>query len=158
MHVNFQVRSLTSSEFEDYFKLSKEALKANEAALVIANAKPGFPCRVSLQEAEIGEEVLLINYRHHQAPSAYAASGPIFVRKGVSTAQMTENELPPILAHRQLSIRAYGHGGHMMKSRVVSGKQLRKVILQLFEDNKVTYLQVHNAGPGCFNCQIDRVV
>jgi hypothetical protein len=35
---------------------------------------PGFPCRVSLQDAEIGEEVILLPYQHHKTNSPYQAN------------------------------------------------------------------------------------
>ena len=37
----------------------------------MADRKPGFPCRVSLVDAEIGESVLLVNYEHLPAASPY---------------------------------------------------------------------------------------
>jgi hypothetical protein len=40
---------------------------------------PGFPCRITLNDAGIGEQVLLVSYAHHQSTSPYAQSGPIFV-------------------------------------------------------------------------------
>ena len=42
----------------------------------------GFPCRVSLEDAPVGEEVLLLPFTHQDSRSPYRASGPIFVRRG----------------------------------------------------------------------------
>ncbi len=93
----------------------------------------------------------------YKVTSAYQASGPIFVRKGVSRAQLAPNELPTILHHRLLSIRVYDGQSMMIAAATKKGKELPEVITQLFSNPAVEYLQVHNAGPGCYNCQIDRV-
>jgi hypothetical protein len=61
---------------------------------VIADESSGFPCRVSLLDAEAGEELLLLPYVHQPALSAYKASGPIFVRKGARRRTLAAGEIP----------------------------------------------------------------
>ena len=46
--------------------------------------RPGYPCRISLQDAEVGEEVLLLTFRHQAVASPYAASGPIYIRRSAT--------------------------------------------------------------------------
>jgi len=79
--MNFKIKSLESSEFLSLFDLDNPALEKMGAIRMIVDEFPGFPCRVSLEDAEIGEEVILLSYQHHQTNSPYQASGPIFVRK-----------------------------------------------------------------------------
>ena len=52
-----------------------------------ATTKPGFPCRVSLEDAEVGEQLILVNYEHQPSASPYRAAHAIFVRKGVEQAK-----------------------------------------------------------------------
>ncbi|MEO0468875.1 MAG: DUF1203 domain-containing protein [Bacteroidota bacterium] len=157
MKHSFQVRHLDPQIGQQLFTLSEEALRAKHAVKMIASTKPGFPCRISLQDAEVGEEVILFPYEHHATNSPYRASGAVFIRKQATSPQIGPNELPDMLLHRQLSVRAYDQSGMMKKTKVLSGTALQIAIEALFSDQSIHYLQIHNAGPGCFNCQIDRV-
>jgi hypothetical protein len=124
---------------------------------MIVDRKPGYPCRVSLADAEIGEEVLLLTYDHHQTDSPYRASGPVFIRPGAAEVHLPKNELPVMLHHRFLSLRVYDRAGMMIHARTLEGKFLATAVQEIFAEAAAAYIQVHNAGPGCFNCQIDRV-
>ena len=79
--MNFQIVPLQLKEFLPLFELSDPELAAKGARRMIADANPGFPCRVSLEEAGIGERVILVNYIHQPTDSPYRATGPIFVRE-----------------------------------------------------------------------------
>ena len=48
---------------------------------MVADQKPGFPCRVSLKDAEIGEEVILLNYQYHFVNSPYKANTHIYTKR-----------------------------------------------------------------------------
>jgi hypothetical protein len=124
---------------------------------MVADEKPGFPCRVSLVDAEPGEEVILVPFTHHDVGSPYRASGPIFVRVNAQTARPEVNEIPVLLRSRLLSLRAYDAAAMMVAAEVVEGKELEQHISRLFSDKRVEYLQVHNARPGCYNCEVRRV-
>jgi len=56
------------------YGLNDEALIQFGARRYIADTMPGFPCRVTLKDAEPGERVLLINYVHQPADTPYRAS------------------------------------------------------------------------------------
>ena len=126
------------------------------AKWLVAESKPGYPCRVSLKDAEIGENVLLIPYKYHNVQSPYQASGPIFIRENAEAAKLDINEIPEILAKRLLSVRAYNIESLMIHAEIVQGVDLEKVIRHQFSHSNVTYLQIHNANPGCFNCNVNR--
>ncbi len=157
MNTDFQVVALPDMKFQRYFEMSDEQLRKHNARRLAVDKKPGFPCRVSLEDAEVGETVILLNYDHHEAASPYAAAGPIFVRESAETAQLKMNEIPEMIRHRQLSLRAYDASGYMRSAVVLPGAELSGKIREYFTDGNIAYLQVHNAGPGCFNCQIDRI-
>ena len=116
----------------------------------------GYPCRVSLIDAEPGETVLLVSFTHHDVTSSYRASGPIFVRANAQTAKPAINEIPEMLRFRLLSIRAYDEEAMMVGSDVVNGSELEEHISRFFADPRIKYLHLHNARPGCFNCRVER--
>lgn len=159
MHANtdFQVVALPAEDFGELLAMSDDDLRANRGRRMTVDRKPGFPCRVSLADAEIGEEVILVDYTHHDADSPYRASGPIFVRANAETAKPAVNEIPEMLQFRLLSVRAYNDQGNMRDACVVEGAELASQIRTFFGDERVAYLHVHNAKPGCFNCKVERV-
>src|SRR5262249_41563556 len=107
----YRVRGLAADQFDPLFALSDEALAAQNITRVIVDAKPGAPCRISLDDAEPGEEVLLLSYLHQPAASAYHQQGPIFVRRGASAYDALS--LAPAMKRRPLSLRAFDDAGAM---------------------------------------------
>lgn len=152
----FRFVALPAESFAPLFDLTDAELRAIGARRWVADEKPGFPCRVSLADAEVGESLLLLSFTHHDVDGPYRASGPIFVRRGAVTAKPAVGEVPALLAHRQLSLRAYSEKAMLVAGEVVAGQEVRAAIERLFADPKVHYLDVHNAGPGCFNCRVER--
>lgn len=122
MKRNFQIEAIDYSEVKHLFQLSDEKLAEINAVRMIVDNKPVYPCRVSLQDAEIGEEVILFPYKHHEVKSPYQSSGPIFVRKNAETARLKVNEIPLMLNHRLLSIRAYDKNSVIVEAEVIKGK------------------------------------
>lgn len=156
MNRPFRIHPLDGSAFEPLFAMSDDELSRRNARRMIADEKPGYPCRVSLQDAEIGEEVMLLQYHHHTADSPYRASGPIYVRRSAATAVLAVDEIPAMLLHRLLSVRAYDADAMMVEAAVVDGKFLREAINAMFGKDTVAYLHIHNAKPGCYNCTVTR--
>ncbi len=157
MQYDFIISGIKQNEIIHLFNLNEKELKAKGISKIRVDEKPGFPCRVSLEDANIGEEILAFNYEHHKSNSPYRSSGPVFVRFGVEEAKLKKNEIPKMLEHRYLSMRAYDNGGMMIDATTVEGQTLEDSIQTIFSNEKVDYIQVHNAKPGCYNCQIDRI-
>jgi Protein of unknown function (DUF1203) len=153
---NFKITGLPFAFFEPLFRLTEEELKARNARKCIVDTKPGFPCRVSLREADIGESVILISYPHHSVEGPYKSSGPIYVRETAEAAELEINEIPEVGQTRLMSIRAYGEDGMLTSSTVAEGQNVAVEIRRFFEDPKVAYLHLHNAKPGCYSCRVDR--
>jgi hypothetical protein len=157
MNHHFQITALHESEFKHYFEKSDAELSLLGICRMIVDKKPEFPCRVSLEDAEVGEEVILVPYTHHNTDSPYRSSGPIFVRRNATQATPAVNEIPMMLNHRLLSVRAYDKEAMMVEASVVEGNALRETILAFFENRSIEYLHIHNAKPGCYNCAVKRV-
>ena len=152
----YRISGLKPAGFEELFGLDDAALRDRRAMRVIADKKPGFPCRITLADAEPGESLILTHYEHQDAASPYRASHAIYVREGATEAAMFEDEIPDYLALRLLSVRAFDDSGMMTDADVVQGDALKPVIERMFADPRVAYLHVHNARPGCFAARIDR--
>ena len=153
---SFQLIALPSEQFAPLFNQSDAELQSEGACRVVVDEKPGFPCRVSLADAEVGETVLSVSFSHHDVSSPYRASGPIFVRSRAMTASLAANEIPAMFRHRLLSLRAYDAAAMMIGAEVVNGSELEDSIWRLFANDSVSYLHVHNALPGCYNCRVVR--
>ena len=154
MPTSFQIVALERERFSHLLGASDTDLAASGARWVVVDGNPGYPCRVSLEDAEVGERALAIPFMHHDVDSPYRASGPIFIRETASTRRLAVNEVPRMLERRELSVRAYSEEAMMVAAKVVNGLDLRDAIPELLAMPEVEYLHVHNAGPGCFNCSV----
>ena len=153
--MNFRISGLPAAQFAEWFALSEAELVTRHAVRRVADSKPGFPCRISLTDAEVGEEVLLINYEHLPVDSPYRASHAIYIRAGEQTCGVVDC-VPAMLRSRLLSLRAYDATGMMTAADVVDGSELESGIEQLFNDERAQYLHVHFARPGCYAARVDR--
>ena len=153
---SFRLVALPFERFAPLFEQSEAELASVGARRMIVDEKPGFPCRVSLADAELGETVVLVPFTHHEVSSPYRASGPIFIRHGVTMASPAPGEIPTMFRHRVLSVRAYDGDAMMLSAQVLNGTELEATIGGLFGDERVRYLHIHNAGPGCYNCRVER--
>ena len=155
--MTFQISALRRDDFQHLFSLDDEALARHGAKRYLVNKTPGFPCRVSLADAEPGERVILVPYRHQPADSPYQASGPIFVREAADTRSLPPGTIPQVLRTRLLSVRAYDANHLMAEADVVDGTELETALERLLAKEDVAYAHVHFARPGCFACRVDKV-
>ena len=154
--MHFQISALPLASFSPYFGQSEADLARLGMRRVVATAKPGFPCRVSLRDAEPGETLLLLNYEHQDAATPYRASHAIFAREHAEQAHPTIDEVPDVLRHRLLSVRAFDVNGMMVDADVIAGETLETAIARMLAGSAVSYLHVHNAKPGCYAARVDR--
>ena len=154
--MTFRIIALSKHHFEYLFELSHAELAAHGAVRRIVDAKPGFPCRVSLADAEIGEPVILVHYEHQPAPTPFRASHAVYVRPGADEARPALGEVPKALRSRILSLRAFDKDGMLIDADLAEGRELEPVIERLFCAREVAYLHAHFAKPGCYAARIDR--
>ncbi len=153
--MTYAVTSLPAELFAPLFATDDEALAARGARRMIADAPVGYPCRVSLDDAQPGETLILVNYEHQSAPTPFRASHAVFVREGVAPVSMI-GEMPPALRRRLLSLRAFDTNGMMIAADIVDGAEASNLIVQMFENAQVAYLHAHYAKWGCYAARIDR--
>jgi hypothetical protein len=153
---SFQLIGLEPEQFSHLYSLSSGQLAPLGILRVTADSIPGFPCRISLKDAEPGEELLLLPYEHQAASSPYRASGPIYVRVGAQQTTCPPGEIPPYVSRRQISVRAYDALHMMVGAEVCSGDLVATEIQRQFNDPRVSYIHLHNAKRGCFSCRVVR--
>jgi hypothetical protein len=155
--MDFRITGLDAREFTHLAGMSDEELARHRAVRYVCDSKPGFPCRVSLADAEPGEEVLLVNYEHLPVDSPYRASHAIYVRPGAREPFDGVDTVPAALASRLLSVRAIDGRGFIVDADVTEGAELPALIRKFFGDDRVAYLHAHFARRGCFAARIDRL-
>jgi Protein of unknown function (DUF1203) len=154
---SFQLVGLPAEPFAELFDLSDAELAAHHAQRVVASAQPGYPCRVSLVDADVDDELLLLTYPHQPAASPYKASGPIYVRRGALQRKVEAGLIPDCVRSRLMSVRAYDAAHMIVDASVCEGSETGAEIRRLFGNDKVAYIHLHNAKRGCFSCRVDRV-
>ena len=154
--MGFQVSGLEYGQFAALFEMNDRQLAERNAVRKIVDANPGFPCRVSLQDAQPGETVILVNYEHLAVASPYRSGHAVYVREKAEQAQPQINEVPEVLRTRLLSLRAYDDQGMMIEADVIPGRDVEALIEHLFANPRTQFIHAHNARPGCFAARIDR--
>ena len=153
--MSFRITGLSPEPFQPLFALSDADLAARGAVRRIADRRPGFPCRISLTDAEPGQEVILTHFEHHAVASPFRASHAIYVRRGEQRYDAVD-QVAEQLRLRLLSVRAFDRAGMLVDADVVDGHELEAVIARLLGDPQADYLHVHYARPGCYAARIDR--
>jgi hypothetical protein len=153
--MSFRITGLPTAPFADLFALSDRELAARGAMRRIADGKPGYPCRISLTDAEPGQEVILTHFEHHAVDSPFRSSYAIYVREGEETYDAVD-EVPEQLRLRLLAVRAYDSDGMLISADVVDGRELEGTIDRLLDDGKAAYLHIHYAKPGCYAARVTR--
>jgi hypothetical protein len=151
--MTFRITGLPAERFTHLFALADDELAAQGA--VRRTADGPYPCRVSLTDACVGDELILMNYEHHAVDSPYRMRFAIYVRKGEETYDKVD-QVPQQLRTRTLAARAFDADGMMVGRELVEGAQLESAIERLFANPRAAYLHVHFAAPGCYAARVER--
>lgn len=154
--MDFQISPLVIDDFSHLFGQDAETLSKQGVQRIAVNSSPGYPCRVSLQDAEVGESVLLMNYEHQPMKSPFRSSHAIYVREDAVQASPDKNEIPKMLRHRLLSVRAFDASGMIIEADVIEGEGLESLIDGMLANESAEYLHVHNARLGCYMALVER--
>lgn len=154
--MSFQIHALPRDTFAPLFALPDDALRTRDIRRVVADGRPVYPCRVSLQDATEGERLLLLPHAHHVVGTPYRASGPVYVREAAIQATPDIDEVPALLRTRLLSLRAYDARGMMVWADVRPGTELEAGLDELFALERTDYIHLHYAKPGCYACRVVR--
>ena len=148
--MEFQISALNPNQFSHLFGQSDKALADQGVKRIVVDGNPGYPCRVSLRDAEVGETVLLFNYEHQPMPTPYRSSHAIFVREHAERSIPEKNEVPQMFRNRLLSLRAFDSSGIMVDADIIHGDCLESLIERMLANESADYIHIHNARPGCY--------
>jgi hypothetical protein len=154
--MSFRITGLEPEPFRHLFGLSDEALARRGVRRYVADAKPGFPDRIEIRDAEPGETLLLVNHVHQPADTPYRASHAIFVLEGAVERTDVVGEIPEAMRVRPLSLRAFDKDDMMIDADLIDGEQADALIRRFLGDPQVAYIHAHYARRGCYAARIDR--
>ena len=151
--MTYRIAGLDPAPYKPLFGLSDDAL-ASRGIVRMTVTDPTFPCRISLVDRPVGEEVLLLNHVSHDVANPYRASHAIFV----SDAARGEfvDQVPPVFQKRVLSLRGFDRYGMMVEAMLTQPGEADAGIRRLFENPDVEIIHAHNAVRGCFSAKIER--
>lgn len=155
--MSFAVSALPLAPFAPLFALSDAELAGRGVLRRVVDG-PGAPCRVTLEDAPVGERVLLLNWEHQPADTPFKSRHAIFVREAARDTTFAPGEIPPAFAARKfLSLRAFDETGMMVDADLAPTADLPEAVERLLANPKAAYLHAHYAGAGCYAARIDRV-
>lgn len=154
--MTFQFNPLAQQQFFHLYGLSDNELKKRGIIPYIADAKPGYPCRVTLQDAKLGSRLLLLNFQHLAVASPYRSSHAIFVQDGAVSHSYEKNRIPNSVLNRLVSIRSFDDKHMMLDADVAQGQEIHRSIERLLAIPQAHYLHVHTARRGCYLAAVTR--
>ncbi len=154
--MSFRITGLSPAPFRHLFGLSDADLAQHGARRYVADEVPGFPDRIELRDADLGEALLLVNHLHQPAATPYRASHAVFVREGAETAYDRVNEVPDVLQRRVISLRGFDARHFMIEGDLIDGRELAGLIKRFLANPEVAYLHAHYAKRGCYAARVDR--
>ena len=151
----YRIEGLAPAAFESLFGMMDGELAARGAMRVTADAPSGYPCRISLQDAAPGEELILLNHVSHDVAGPFRTAYGIYVRKGARVAAF-EDEAPAYLDGRTLGLRGFDAEGMLRGALLALPGEADARIRELFGRPEVATIHAHNAAYGCFLARIER--
>jgi hypothetical protein len=156
--MNFRIAGLSPDIFTDLFGQPDDELANLNVIRYLADAENAFPCRITLQDAAIGDSLLLVNYKHQPAQNAYQSRHAIYVNESATVTGVFENEVPVQMQRRLLSIRAFDQSHMMIDADVIDGINAETIIRRFLSGEETAYLHVHFARRGCFAARVEQTL
>jgi uncharacterized protein DUF1203 len=153
--MSFRVRGLEPEPFRKYFDMPDADLRAMGMLRVIAD-EDGFPCRVSLRHAPVGDELLLLNYEHQPGRTPYRSNHAIYVCRSSAKPFDAVDVVPEVILRRFVSVRAFDASHMMIDADVIDGADAAALFERLLANPDAKYLHVHNAKRGCYSARVER--
>lgn len=152
--MTYRITGLNPAPYKPLFGLSDDDLAKRGIVSMIVTQSPGFPCRISLLDRDIGEKVLLLNHVSHDAANPYRSAHAIFVAD--SEQGKFVDEIPPVFQRRILSLRGFDREGMMADAALAQPGEAEAAIRRLFGNPAIDVIHAHNAMRGCFAATIER--
>ena len=153
--MTYRIAGLDPADFAPLWAMDEAELARRGARRVTSDADRGFPCRVTLDDAREGEELLLVHHVHHDVAGPYRSAFAIFVREHAEQA-VYKDRCPPCFDGRTLSLRGFDGSGALAKAQLAAPGETHAAIRALLADPSIAYINAHNAAAGCFAARIER--
>jgi hypothetical protein len=148
--MTYSFSGLEPTPFAYLVGLSDEELATHGAVRMTADGQPTFPCRVQLDDARAGESLLLVNHVSHDGNNPYRASHAIFISESAAGPALYEDEIPPALDRRILSLRAFDCNGMMVDAALAQPGEADLLVRRMLSREIVDHVDAHTAIRGCF--------
>jgi len=155
--MDYMIEGIDPARYAPLFGLPDAALTSRGAVRMVADAAPGYPCRVSLEDALPGIALLLVNHVSRPAPGPYRTAHAIFVTEGAAAPARFVNAMPPVFGPRVLSLRGFDADGMMVDALLTQPGEAEAGVLHLLADARIAEVDVHNAVRGCFAARVRRM-
>jgi hypothetical protein len=152
--MHYRITGLDPQPYRPLFALSDAELEKRGMKRMTVTDKPSFPCRISLVDRDIGEQVILLNHVSHDVANPYRSSHAIFVADEAQAEYI--DAVPPVFGPRVLSLRGFDGQGMMADALITPPGGAEAGIRALFENRAIAYIHAHNAARGCFSARIER--
>lgn len=154
--MTYRFSGVEPHQFAHLVGLSDVELAAHGAVRMTASGQPTFPCRIQLDDAAAGESLLLVNHVSHDGNNPYRASHAIFVTESALEPATYEDEIPPALDRRILSLRAFDSDGMMVDAALAQPGEADPVVRRMLAMENVDHVDAHTAIRGCFMARAER--
>jgi Protein of unknown function (DUF1203) len=155
-NMNYRIRGLQRDLFAAYFDMDDVALAEHGALRVTAGASKGWPCRITLEDAKAGEQLILLNHVSHDVATPYRSTYAIYVRENAEVPADYVDETPPVFEGRPMAFRAFDADGMLRDAALALPGQADAKIRGLFDNADIAYIHAHNAAHGCFAATVER--
>ena len=98
----------------------------------------------------------MMGCEHLPARSPYRARHAIYVARGSTRAFDAIGQVPETILSRLVSVRAFDADDMMVDAEVLPGTEAAELFRRYLDNDKVSYLHVHNARRGCYAARVDR--
>jgi Protein of unknown function (DUF1203) len=154
--MTYRITGLAPETFAALIGADDATLAAQGAVRVTATTKPGYPCRITLDDAEPGENLILVNHVSHDVTTPYRSAYAIYVREAATESACFADALPPAFANRPMAFRAFDVNGMLRTAALALPGEADAKIRALFAQPEIAYLHAHNAAHGCFAAKVER--
>ena len=154
--MTYRIEGLPRDAYSYLMRMSEGELATLHARRVTADSKPGFPCRVTLEDAEPGETLILFNHVSHDVPTPFRSAYAVYVRETAAEPACYVDEPPPVFAGRALGLRGFDGEGMLRGALLALPGEADEKIRALFERPEIATIHAHNAAAGCFAAKIVR--
>ena len=155
--MTYRIAGLDPAPFAHLIGADDATLAKHRACRVMVKSKPGYPCRVTLEDAEPGENLILIHHVSHDTETPYRSAYAIYVRESAAWGPAEYiDRIPPVLDHRPIAFRAFDQAGMLRTAALAVNGGAEATIRGLLEDEEIAYIDAHNAAYGCFAARVER--